>query len=155
VSPYLDKFKTFDDAELEYLTEVANAWKVRGMGIFDRLKRMTAENDADLWGEWCARTMIIAFKVKMEEHRSTQPTGAFIAREALLARKKWKAKGTDAVSFTETGEVVETGSDFNLRQSIHKAIDVEYGYELRNRSAFERIEMLQLCHNGAERFLNK
>lgn len=125
------------------------------MGIFDRLKRMTAENNADLWGELCARTMIAAFQVKMEEYRSATPTGAFIAREAMLTRKSWRAVSSDTVCFAETGEVIQTSDDFTLRQSIHKVIDVEYAYELRNRSPFERIEMLQLCHNGAERFMNK
>jgi len=99
--------------------------------------------------------MITAFKIMMEQHRSANPTGAFIAREALLARNKWKAVGSDAVYFAETREVVQTMSDFNLRLSIHKVIDVEYGYELRNSPELEKSEMLQRCHNGAERFLNK
>jgi hypothetical protein len=125
------------------------------MGIFDRLKRRARENNADLWGQWCARTMVFAFKVKMEEHRSATPTGAFIAREALLARKNWKAVGSDAVRFVETGEVVQIPSDFNLRRSIHQVIEVEYWHEVRNLPEPERLEMLQLCHEGAEQFLNK
>lgn len=125
------------------------------MGILALLKRMTSKKDADLWGEWCARTMVRDFERKMKRYRSTKPTGAFIARQAILARRKWEAVGTSAVYFTETSDIIRTSDTFTLRDAIHGVIDIEYPCELRKRPAKEKGEMVQLCHQGAERFLNK
>jgi len=125
------------------------------MAFFDRFKRMWSENDAELWGEWCARMMIVSFRSLKEQHKSPTLTGTWVARQTMATRKKWKETGSRALCFLPTGEIVNTPENLNLRHAIHMVIDIEYGYELKDKPGEVQIEMILRCHTAAESYLNK
>ncbi len=126
------------------------------MRFLQLLQRRWLRGNARFWGKECARVMLFAFLVKMNQHKSTAPTYAWVARQAMVTRTHWVQVGETTMLYDRSGQMIEIPDDSNLEFAIHAVIEIEYGYELSKLTTpWECADMLREAHDAAEKYLAK